>query len=666
MKQMVRRIITAILAIMTLLTAMPVPVHAEAKSVDIMFIHDMHSYLDGYTTMDRFTGENKQIGGVARMKTAIDRQKAKNPDTLLLDAGDIAMGTLYQTLFETDAVEIRMLGRLGFDATTFGNHDFDYGSKPLADMFRAATASGDPRPAFVVNNIDWNSDNAGAQDIYAALQEYGLDRYVVVNKGGVKIAITGSLGIDAINCAPRCELNWLDPVEYCKQTVAEIKEKENPDMIICLSHSGVDPDPSKSEDEILATAVPDIDVIISGHTHTVLDEPIIVGNTTIASCGCYGYYIGNLRFEQNGNGRWNCAYYNNQELDSSIPEDPQILEDLKMFSDNIDSKYMNQYGYDANQVIAVNDIPFDSVDDMYFVHTEHRLGNYMSDAYRYAVNTTPSGKEHLADVGVTPSGTIRDTYYIGEITAADVFRSFSLGSGPEGTVGYPIISLYLTGKELKTVSEVDASVSDLMTSARLYFSGLSFEFNPHRMILNKVKDTWLTDGIASDGRVEIEDDRLYRVVTDLYSGEMLGQVNSMSFGLLAVVPKDENGVPYENLEDAIVYKADGTELKTWESLAMYMQSFDQNADGIPQFDSYYAETHNRKVVDDSRSIGSILSSPNKFFFMIIGIVLVVILIIVLLVVLVIKIVKAIRKAVKKSEKKSMSDSNPDSDEETQK
>lgn len=647
MRGMIRKIVLGISMAAVLFTSIPVPAHAEAKSVDILFIHDLHSYLDGYTSADRETGENQPTGGVARMKTVIDRKKAENPDTLLLDGGDISMGTLYQTLVQTEAVELRMLGRLGFDATTFGNHDFDYGSEPLADMYRVAAASDDPKLAFIVNNIDWTSDNAGSREIYEALQEYGLYQYIVLNRNGVKIAITGTLGVDAINCAPRCELTWLDPVEYTKQAVETIKAKENPDMIICLSHSGVDDDPEKSEDEILAKEVPDLDVIISGHTHTVLDEPRIVGNTTIASCGCYGYYLGSCQFEQNADGRWTCTDYENIELDDSVPEDPDILASLDEFSEHIDDQYTNNYGYDSDEVVAVNNITFESVDDMYFVHTEHRLGNYMSDAYRYAVNTTPSGKEHPADIGVCPSGTVRDTYYEGEITAADIFRSFSLGSGADGSVGYPIISLYLTGAELRNVAEIDATVSDLMTSARLYFSGLCLKFNPHRMVLNKTEDCWLTAGIKSDERVEIEDDKLYRVVTDLYSGEMLGQVNSMSYGLLAVVPKDENGVPYENLEDAIVYKADGSELKTWEALAMYMESFDRGADGEPRFDAYYAETHGRKVVDESRSLSSLLSSPNKFFFMIVGAVLVVILLIVLIVLLIVKLIKVIVRSVKK-------------------
>ncbi|MEE1242495.1 MAG: metallophosphoesterase, partial [Frisingicoccus sp.] len=99
----------------------------EEKMVDVMFVHDTHSHLNAFTTVE--DGQSQVIGGFARIQTLINEQKEKNPDTLLLDAGDFSMGTLIQTVFEEEAAELRMLGSMGFDATTLGNHEFDYGAK---------------------------------------------------------------------------------------------------------------------------------------------------------------------------------------------------------------------------------------------------------------------------------------------------------------------------------------------------------------------------------------------------------------------------------------------------------------------------------------------------------------------------------------------------------
>ena len=601
--------------------------------MDMLFTHDLHSCLESYVTTRGMQngGEPVEAGGFARLKTLINEKRAQNPDTLVVDAGDYPMGTLYQVLYDTEAPELRMLGRLGFDATTFGNHDFDYGSKALVDMFHAAAASGDPRPAFVINNFDFSSNNTGSRMIYDSLKEYGFSDYVVINKGNVKIAVFGTLGYDSIDCAPRCELTWLDPIETSKKTVEKIKANEDVDMIVCLSHCGTSTDPKKSEDEILAKKVPDIDVIISGHSHTVLPEPIIVKNTIIMGSGCYGYYTGYAHLTQNKKGRWDVSKYELVEMDSSIEEDPATLAQINVFASHIDQVYLKDFGYTAEQVVASNKYSFESVDDMYFDHTEHRLGNLIADAFRYAVNRTPSGMEHVADVAITPAGTVRDTYYPGNITIADVFGSFSLGSGADGSVGYPLISFYLTGKELKTAAEIDASVSDMMESARLYMSGLGFAFNPHRMMLNKVNDVWLNESLMSGTKTKINDKKLYRVVTDMYSGMMLQAVTDVSKGLLTVEPKFADGTPITNFEDAIVYQADGSELKAWDAIAQYMQSFEKDENGISKIPDYYSVTHDRKVIDDSYSPVSLLKHPNRFGLIAFAILVVLIFVIVLII-----------------------------------
>ena len=161
------------------------------------------------------------------------------------------------------------------------------------------------------------------------------------------------------------------------------------------------------------------------------------------------------------------------------------------------------------------------------------------------------------------------------------------------------------------------------------------------MILNKVTDCYLTD--ADGERVEIQDDKLYHVVTDLYTGQMLGSVMDMSYGLLEITPKDKDGNPIENLEDQAIMEGD-KELKAWDAIARYMQSFDDtDGNGIPNVPEYYETTHGRKVVDDSRNIIDLVKNPNKFSVMIVGIVLVLILIIVLLVVLIRKLIKKRRR-----------------------
>ena len=367
-----------------------------------MFVHDTHSHLNSFSTV--VDEKQEMIGGFARIKTLIDEQKEKDPDTLVVDGGDFSMGTLVQTVFETQAAEIRMLGALGCEATTLGNHEFDYRSKGLAKMLETAAESGDTVPELLVCNINWDAMeqqgfSEGQQQIRDAFTEYGVKDYVMVQKGDVRVALLGVFRKDALACAPTCELQFTDPVEAVKKTVAEIKKNEDADIIVCLSHSGTSEDESKSEDEILAKKVPDLDVIVSAHTHTKLDEPIVHGDTYIVSAGEYGKYLGSLSLEQKDDGRWNMKEYKLTPIETDIAENAATQEEINSFMATVDTDYLAQFGFTREQVLAENDVAFDSLEDLYNIHTEHNLGDLIADAYAYAVtNSTDYNGTPVADL----------------------------------------------------------------------------------------------------------------------------------------------------------------------------------------------------------------------------------------------------------------------------
>ncbi len=615
---------------------------APGTTVDIVFTHDTHSHLNTFTTM--VDGLETKLGGFARMNTLIEAQRAQNPDTLVIDGGDFSMGTLIQTVFETQAAELRMLGYLGCDVTTLGNHEFDYRSKGLANMLTSAQASGDAVPAMVVCNVDWDTMEAeglteGQQRLKDAFAAYGVSDYTVLEKGDVDIAVVGVFGKDALACAPTCELKFEDPIEAVKQTVADIKANEDVDMIVCVSHSGTWEDESKSEDELLAKAVPDLDLILSGHTHTEIEKPIQHGSTYVVSCGEYGKNLGELTLTQQADGRWAMSAYELIPITSDIAVHAATQQTIDSFMDTVDTDYLARFGYTKDQVLAENDIVFSTQKDLENIHEEHNLGDIIADAYVYAVENAADYDGVPVDLAVVPSGTVRDTYARGDITVEQVFNSFSLGIGADGVPGYPLISVYLTGREIRTAAEIDASVSDFMTTARLYCSGLNFTYNPHRLLLNRVTDVCLED----DGqRVALEDDKLYRIVADLYSGQMLSAVTDMSYGILAIVPKYADGTPITDFEDVIITE-NGRELKAWDSIARYMASFaDTDGDGIANVPAYYSTTHGRKLVDTSRSPLALLKNPNKFTAVYAGLLAAAVLLIVLVVLLIRKLIKKAR------------------------
>ena len=617
----------------------------EAKKLDVLFVHDTHSHLTEFATVE--DGQSHIMGGFAKIKTLIHEKKAENEDTLILDAGDFSMGTLVQAVFEEEASEIRMLGNLGVEVTTLGNHEFDYRAKGLANMMNHAVESGDVLPEMVISNVDWETMNEAGlteeqQMLSDAFENYGVKDYVIIEKADVKVAVTGLFGKDCLACVVAPPLVFKDPVEGLKETVAKIRANEDVDMIVCVSHSGTWEDEEKSEDEILAKAVPELDLIISGHTHTKLDEPIQHGDTYIVSAGEYGKYLGSLAMSRKDNGRWSLDSYELITVGEDIEEDAATKEKVDELMAMVDAKYLEQFGYTKDQVLCTNEIEFAPQSDTSEKHTELNLGSIIADAYTYAAEQV-LGADTVA-MSVAPSGTIRDSYAKGNITTENVFNSFSLGIGRDEIPGYPLIGVYLTGEELKLAAEIDASISDFMTTARLYTDGLYWHYNPNRMLLNKATDVFLVNN--QEERVELADDQLYLVVTDYYSSQMLGGVTDLSMGLLSIVPKFADGTPIENYEDAIIMKGD-QELKAWVAIADYMSSFeDTDGDGIGNVPAKYGTLEGRKVVEDSKNLIDLVKNPNKFFFMILGIVL-------LLLAMIAGIAAILVKAVKKVKRRKM-------------
>lgn len=155
---------------------------------------------------------------------------------------------------------------------------------------------------------------------------------------------------------------------------------------------------------------------------------------------------------------------------------------------------------------------------------DYRIKQINDSLPLYAVKNAEGENYKEVAAAIVPYGIIRDSFTRGNVTITDVFNVSSLGIGADQVSGYPLIRAYLTGKELKTAAEVDASIQPIMAEAQLYMSGLNYTFNPKRMIFNKVTDAYLVN--SQGNREEIVDDELYRVVVGLYSAQMLSVVTT--------------------------------------------------------------------------------------------------------------------------------------------
>lgn len=599
----------------------------DENTVTILFTHDLHSHFLPINTAD---GES---GGYARLYTLLENERASAKGaTVTLDGGDFSMGSFFQTIYATDAAELRILGDLGYDATTLGNHEFDFRQSGLVDMLNNAVAKEDKNVPIVIGNYYPPEDATEAWDAY---NNYGIKDYVMIEKEGVRFAVFGIIGEDAQSNAPMSGMVFEDPIERAKEIVSDIKANEEFDYIICLSHSGTSSKEKESEDHKLAKEVDGIDVIVSGHTHTTIKEPLHVGDTWIVSAGSYAKNLGVLKL--NGtHGNTELVSYSLKKVDETVAENAEIAQIVENYKTVVSESYLKNYGLTYDEVIAYSPYNFASTGG---AQVDKALGNLISDAYRYAVEQIEGEDGEYITFALNASGVIRGTFSQGYITTSDVFNVLSLGVGADGTPGYPLISVYVTGKDLKDALEVDASVVPLMSAAQLYGNGLYWKYNTNRMIFNKIVECGIT--LPDGSTAELEDDKLYRVVTGLYCGQMLSAVEAKSFGILSVTPRNKDGSPVTDYDSLIIHDKDGNELKEWYALASYLQSFDTNADGLHIIPEKYENAENRKVVYASWNPVELLRNANW----------ITILVIVIVIALIAAVVLLIRKLTKKRKKK---------------
>lgn len=575
-----------VFALVTALILSLLPAHAEEAeklTFRLLFTHDIHSYLE--PTVDEVNGEKRELGGAARLAALIKEYRTEN--SLYMDGGDFSQGTLFQAGYVNSAYELRALGLLGCDVTTFGNHEWDNGGTGLAKMLLSANASGDPLPLIVQSNLDFSDELTNEQrDVMNAMETVGAAETAVLTlDNGLRIGVFGLMGIEAIEDSPTSGMKWINYISAAKEAVKELEG--NCDVIICLSHSGTNGDGKTGEDFDLIKEVPGIDFVLSAHSHTSYPELIMSGDTALGSAGSYLENLGVIDFEVSG-GEVRCVNYELVPIDGAAGSDADMEKAIDGFKEEVTEGYLAGAGFDS--VIAHISYDMMTLDDMYAVHDEYPLGDLIADSYMYAARQ--SGINDV-DVCVVALGTIRGSLSEGDITTAKAFEICSLGMGSDGTAGHPLVAAYITGSELKLLAELDASLGPIKSDIKMSYSGLEFRFNTKRVLLDRVTEIRL---VREDGTYEeIEDDKYYKVVANMYAVNMLGMLNGLTKGILSITMRDGDGNVITDNYAHVLRNPDGSEIKEWRAFADYISSFDKNADGVSEIPERYASKQGRKV-----------------------------------------------------------------------
>jgi 5'-nucleotidase len=255
----------------------------KVKQLTILHTNDTHSTIEPFpANHSKFPGK----GGVVNRFNLIQKIRSEEENVLLLDAGDIFQGTPYFNMFG-GVIEMKVMSKMGYDAATMGNHDFDGG---MDGFLKAKEYADFP---FLCSNYDFSETILKNQTQDLLIKEIG----------GLKVGIFG-IGVELKGLVPDDKFGetvYLDPISTANRVALELKKK-GCDLIICLSHLGYQYESDKISDLKLAAATKNIHLIIGGHTHTFLDKPTEVKNSEgqivlVNQVGWGGIHLGRIDFD---------------------------------------------------------------------------------------------------------------------------------------------------------------------------------------------------------------------------------------------------------------------------------------------------------------------------------------------------------------------------------
>jgi 5'-nucleotidase/UDP-sugar diphosphatase len=527
------------------------------KTFTILHTNDLHSSFIGMGPAADYTpftlNDDATRGGYARLAGMIAQRKTARSEqgpVLMLDAGDYSMGTPFGAATREIGGELQLMSLMGYDATTFGNHEFDLGPEGLGKSIRVAAKAGRV-PAMISSNTGFEKQGPSLADLQRLSKEGVIRRHLVIERDGIRFGIFGLLGKEAQIYTSGGAVTYLDTVEAAKEIVSLLRETEKVDVVICLSHGGVvkgkDGSYTDGEDVSIAREVPGIDIVIGGHSHTELHKAIMANDRTpVVQTGKESANLGELVISIEGD-KLTVDSYRLYPIDDTILGDRAIADEIDKLKKSVTGAVFASRGYSIDQPLAIapQDLPNTFTD----IAAGTLLANLCTDAFRNATK---------ADIGFTANGMMRASLTRGKSgvqTVYDVFAVAPLGAGVvDPTAGSALVTGYFIGRELKNILEF--FLVDNPAHPGEYFpraSGMRFRYDPSRPKFDVVTGIELGDLDRGYKAIDIsgKDEKLFSLTCPLMIGPILVAIPKYTKGRLLLVPKNKAGQPLTSRVEAL-------------------------------------------------------------------------------------------------------------------
>ncbi len=435
-----------LVTIVSLFLVLSIPSLFFAEELTILHANDTHSHLYPF-------GPNDSYGGIDRMSFLIKDIKRRNGNVLTFHAGDVFVGSFAFNKY-LGYPELKIMESL-YDAMSLGNHEFDLGLDALAAIVGGALAGESPvtLPMLCANITLPEGHPLGVF----------VKPYIVLEVGGLKVGVTGVVNTDQYNYSSEVYPLLTNPFQAAGEAAYALRSA-GCNLVICVSHLG------KAYDVYGLSQVPGIDIIVGGHSHDALSEPITAGGKIIAQAGEYGMYLGELKVNVE-NGGASLVDYKLHPIDRRVKRDFSLLPTLMALRLGIlrDPRFGPVY----EKTIAR---AFWNLEERWEEGNPNRdtaLGNLVTDAIRHGV----SRLGYPVDAALEANGYIATRIYKGRVVGNDILRSIPYGYDPESGLGFKIEVVLLAGVQILGGLEYTVSYVENTDELSMQSSGLTFEYD---------------------------------------------------------------------------------------------------------------------------------------------------------------------------------------------
>lgn len=562
----------------------------------------------------RITGGNAGsmdlVPGIAKY---VEDSTNQYPLTFTLDTGNSAMAAPYDSIFTSQAPALRILGQAGYDYAAVGATELSEGAKGLSSMLNTAAKSGDVVPYLTASNV------SGGKSLKNALSAHGADEgYVLLAKYGVKVAVFNIVSPSAAGKVDGITVS--DPISTAKRIVKKIR-KENSDaaLIVCVTDHG-NSDSLDMEKQI-ASSVSGIDVIAAGGGADS-SAPEKQGKTRIVQVARNSGHIGTLSFSVKSDGtKWKAGYHSFRvsRISSGSGKDADTASKVSSFRSKAKQAFRSEYGFSYSDVLTTAAKAPGTAKELGTSKTDTGLSDLITDSYLHF------SAQHgvRADVALLSADAVKGDLPAGKIGMSDVSTMLSGEKSYDNVTGNPLVSFYVQGSTLKNLAELASSMAKAGDGQGLYFGGVVYTYNPHRLTGNRVYDMKLS------GKTSVNGKQLYRVVTDRDTLDAVQKLSEKSSSALSVILRDRNGRKLNSVKNL---RGSGTTLRAWAAVSSRLESY--GSKGLP---ASYTKSDGRVNYDNSILPSHLMKGANRMTGVILAVIVIAVCVLILLIILLVKI-----------------------------